>query len=843
MRHNVTDSRGTVVKPLSRTRLLLSLALLSGGGATPLSAMADSERAVFNNEFLRLGGGPQQADLAVFAFGNRVLPGRYQATVTINGESFEEEEIDLVASSDDVDATPCLTRAQLARWNVNTAAFESIAQSADDACIDIAKAIPQASARFNVATQTLEISVPQAAMLRRPRGTVPANKLDNGTTALMFNYQLNGNHDYLNRQSGLYANVSAGFNAGSWRFRNLSTFNHDARGSTFESRTTYVERALVGIHSRLTIGDTYTPGNVVDSFGLRGIQLQTDETMRPDSMRGYAPSIRGIARTSAEVTIRQNGYVINKVYVPPGPFVIDDLYATPGAGDLEVAITEADGSTTRYTQPYAALPTLVRDGTLNYSVAVGRYRDAFVSNGPYVGQTTIAYGLTSDVTVYGGAIMSGIYGAVAAGTGLNLKNLGAFAFDITQTHVYSSNAPRVSGSAFRLTYAKSLPGYGTHFRMVGTRYMTEGYRSFAQAVHEDSRGWQQYQGNLRTQLTASIAQQFGRYGALYATATRQSYRDTRRTNTLLQVSYATSIRKAATSLNYNEISNSRSTRKERQVLLNVSMPLGRSASSASYQVRADNNGNMNHQASLFGSLLAGNNLSYSAQLAKSTHGSHNAYGSLYYQGSKGNIGVSHNQGSGSRQSQISIGGGAVVDRQGLLLSQPLGETVGIVEIPEAAGVAVDGYPGVVTDSNGRAVVPSLVPYRRNRISVDATRTAKDNVDLVESAVSVAPTRGAVAYSVLRADVGMRMFARLRLPDGSDVPFGALVQDRDGREKGAVGPMGRVFLSGMKDGSVEYSATWGNAAEKRCTFTIDVALLNKENEERMVDVACNNGDSK
>ncbi|MBM2769079.1 MULTISPECIES: fimbria/pilus outer membrane usher protein [Burkholderia] len=819
-------------------RLLLSMALLTGSGITPLTATADGDKAVFNNEFLHLGGGPQQVDLSVFAFGNRVLPGRYQATIAVNGERFEKEDIDMVASSEDVDATPCLTRAQLARWNINTAAFESISKAAEDACIDIAEAIPQASAQFNVATQTLEISVPQAAMLRRARGTVPVDQLDNGTTALMFNYQLNGNHDHLNQQSSLYANISAGFNVGPWRFRNLSTFNRDHHGSRFESRTAYAERALLGLHSRLTIGDTYTTGIGVDSFGLRGVQLQTDETMRPDSMRGYAPSVRGIARTSAEVTIRQNGYVINKVYVPPGPFVIDDLYATPGAGDLEITIIEADGATTRYTQPYAALPTLVRDGLVNYSVAVGRYRDSSLSNGPYVGQGMVAYGLTSDVTLYGSAILSGIYGAVAAGTGLNLKNFGALAIDITRTHVYSPNAPRVSGSALRLTYAKSLPGYGTHFRMVSTRYMTEGYRSFAQAAHENSRGWK-YQGNLRTELSASIAQQFGAYGSLYATATRQAYRDSRGTDTLLQVSYATSIRKATTSINYNEISNGQSPRKERQVLLNVSMPLGQSATSAAYQLRGDGNGNMNHQASLFGSLLAGKNLSYTAQLAKSTRGPHNAYGSLYYQGSKGNIGVSHNEGSNSRQSQISVGGGMIVDRQGPLFSQPLGETVGIIEVPEAAGVMVDGYPGVTTDSNGRAVVPSLVPYRRNRISVDATQTAKDNVDLVESAVSVAPTRGAVTYSVLRADVGMRMFARLRSPDGEDVPFGAMVQDQDGQEKGAVGPMGRVFLSGMKDGPVEYSATWGNSAEKRCSFTVEPALLQKDNEEQMMDVVCNN----
>ncbi|WP_081077047.1 fimbria/pilus outer membrane usher protein [Burkholderia pseudomultivorans] len=838
MWYKALNSRISLAAPFSRTPFVAAIALFTAGSIAPLAASADSDRAVFNNEFLRFGGGPQQVDLSAFAFGNRVLPGRYQVTVVVNGENFDKEDIEMVAAGDDVDATPCVTRDRLSKWNINTAAFASISQAAQDACIDIAAAIPQASAQFNVATQTLEISVPQAAMLRRARGTVPIDQLENGTTAFMLNYQLNGSHDYLNQQSSLYANINAGLNIGPWRFRSLSTFNHDQRGSKFQSQTMYAERALLGINSRLTIGDAYTTGIGDDSFGLRGIQLQTDETMRPDSMRGYAPIVRGIARTSAEVTIRQNGYVINKVFVPPGPFVIDDLYATPGAGDLEVTIVEADGATTRYTQPYAALPTLVRGGLLNYSVATGLYRDAIAGNGPYVGQGMLAYGLTSDVTVYGSAVLSGIYGAISAGVGLNLKDFGALAIDVTRTQLYSSNVPRVSGSAFRLTYAKALPGYGTSFRMVSTRYMTDGYRSLAQAVNEDRGNWQN-ESNLRTQLSATIAQQLGTYGSLYATATRQGYRN-RGADTLLQLGYTTSIRKATVSLNYNEISNSQSPGKERQALLNVSIPLGRSSSSASYQLRTDGNGDVNQQASIFGSLLANNNLSYTAQLAKSTNGTQNAYASLYYQGSKGNIGFNHNEGTGSRVSQVSYGGGLIVDSHGPLLSQPLGETIGIIEVPDAAGVTIDGYPGVTTDSHGRAVVPSLIPYRKNRISVDATQTTKDNVDLVESAVTVAPTRGAVTYSTLRADVGMRTFARLHLPNGDDVPFGAVIKDEAKDEKGSVGPMGRVFLSGLKGDSIKYTATWGASAEKHCSFTIDSTHLQEKSDEHMVDVECTNG---
>ncbi|OLN18866.1 hypothetical protein BUE67_14030, partial [Corynebacterium diphtheriae] len=97
----------------------------------------------------------------------------------------------------------------------------------------------------------------------------------------------------------------------------------------------------------------FTQSEVFDSINFRGFQLSSDEVMLPDSQRGFAPIIRGVARTNAEVTIQQNGYVIYRNSFPPGPFVIDDLYSTSNSGDLEVTITESDGSTQTFTVPYS----------------------------------------------------------------------------------------------------------------------------------------------------------------------------------------------------------------------------------------------------------------------------------------------------------------------------------------------------------------------------------------------------------------------------------------------------------------------------------------------------------
>lgn len=87
--------------------------------------------------------------------------------------------------------------------------------------------------------------------------------------------------------------------------------------------------------------------------------------MLPNSQRGFAPTVRGIANSSAIVTIRQNGYVIYQSNVPAGAFEINDLYPSSNSGDLEVTIEESDGTQRRFIQPYSSLPMMQRPGHLN----------------------------------------------------------------------------------------------------------------------------------------------------------------------------------------------------------------------------------------------------------------------------------------------------------------------------------------------------------------------------------------------------------------------------------------------------------------------------------------------
>ncbi|MFW1802408.1 fimbria/pilus outer membrane usher protein, partial [Acinetobacter nematophilus] len=95
---------------------------------------------------------------------------------------------------------------------------------------------------------------------------------------------------------------------GSWnQTSSLGNSTHE-----WNSLRTYVQKTLIPIKSNLLLGDGFTSNEIFDSFGFRGAHLSTANEMYPDSQQGYAPSVRGVAKTNARVVIKQNGFIIQQ---------------------------------------------------------------------------------------------------------------------------------------------------------------------------------------------------------------------------------------------------------------------------------------------------------------------------------------------------------------------------------------------------------------------------------------------------------------------------------------------------------------------------------------------------
>ncbi|MGC6746749.1 fimbria/pilus outer membrane usher protein [Escherichia coli] len=119
---------------------------------------------------------------------------------------------------------------------------------------------------------------------------------------------------------------------------------------------TRVQRAIIPLKSELVMGDGNTGSDIFDGVGFRGVRLYSSDNMYPDSQQGFAPTVRGIARTAAQLTIRQKWFYYLSKLCFPGAFEITDLHPTSSNGDLDVTIDERDGNQQNYTIPYSTVP-------------------------------------------------------------------------------------------------------------------------------------------------------------------------------------------------------------------------------------------------------------------------------------------------------------------------------------------------------------------------------------------------------------------------------------------------------------------------------------------------------
>lgn len=841
-------------------RLAVCAALLGTLGATGHAQQQQQQQQLaasdFNEEFLNIGGNQPHADLSLFSFGNRVLPGKYMADVSLNDRSTGQTEIRFVQKDGKNDAEACITRGMLDDWGVNVAVFSALANLAQDDCVELSAISPEAKYSYDAGKQRLYVSIPQAALKRSARGAVGPEKWNKGITAGMLDYQLNfarysgdkyrndvnpfatpqsvfdgnpfaQNNKTLQRNT-LFAGLRAGFNYEDWRFRHFSTYNRGIDGqSRWQGISTYAQRDIASINGQLLIGDGNTPGNFFDSVPFRGVQLSSDDAMLPDSQQGYAPTVRGVAQTNARVTVRQNGYVIYSTFVAPGPFVIDDLYPTASSGDIEVTITEADGREIKYTQAFSAVPTLLREGTWRYSATVGKYRNNYsgttTTGGrptltqPAFMQATLARGLGNEFTLYGGLLAANIYQSVLVGVGKNMKDFGAVSVDLSAARTTDRtpiNGERnFNGQSLRFLYSKAILSSGTNFRVAGYRYSTSGFRTFQEAVQmQDLLPFESF-NSRRNEIRFEISQQIKDWGSVFASARQQSYWGTSAKDRLVQVGYSGNYKQFGYSVYYN-YTTSLNRAPVRQVMFTLTVPLGDTRASAQYAVTRDSTGRVSQQASVYGSAFDDSRLTYNVTASDANQGGGGSgSASASYLSSVGRLDVGHSQGRGYGQSTLGVAGGVLFHGGGITMSQPLGETVALVQAPKAQGVGFESQPGVATDGAGNAVIPNLTPYRLNRLAV-RTSDLGDTVEVKNAATELVPTRGAVVVANFETSVGFRLLMVLTDRKGRALPLGSKIENETGQEVGIVGPDGQSFVTGAGN-SGRLTVRWGQGQADQC----------------------------
>mgnify|MGYP004712444993 FL=1 len=766
-------------------------------------------------------------DLSALSHQGGQLPGKYYTNIYLNDVLVDTRNINFVSNNGTL--SPRITKEDLVKWGVSPKSTKEFNRLPDGIISgSISSYLPGSYFRYDPSNQMLKINIPQIYTISRPQGMVPASEWNDGINAAVINYAYSG-YNYLGNNSGeyrenQYLNLRSGLNIGGWRLRNYSTWSHTDNNNHWNSINSYLQHDVRSINSQVIFGESHTPSEVFDSFPFKGAQIFSDDDMIPQSMRGFAPIIRGIAQTNAQVTIRQSGNIIYQSYVPPGPFVIDDLYPTSAAGELNVSIREADGTTRTYTQAFSSVPMMQREGRIKYSVTAGKFRATSGSNEkqPEFTQATLIYGLPYSSTVYGGSIYSSKYQTASIGLGKGLGDIGSVSIDSTFARTKFNNTQK-NGESFRFQYSKNFVTSGTSFSLSGYRYSTSGYYDFNESngyyedypITSDSQdiddlkneysSWRSVH-NKKSKSEINISQTLGNIGSLYVSAYQQNYWGVSGSERSINVGYNVNYSSVNYYINYSESKSAYDNKRDDIISFSLQIPFDKFMPNSWINMSSSNTSHSgtNSNVGISGTAMEDNQLSYNLQQGYDSQGSSSSGSvSASYKAGFGNYQAGYNYTGGQKQLNYGVSGGVIIHKHGVTLSQPLGDTLALIQADNAPDIKVENNTGVYTNDQGYAVVPYMSPYQRNTIQLD-TSSLPEDIDIINTSSTVIPTDGAVVLATFKTRIGRKIL--VTIDKDISVPFGSIASIKnqsDTISSGIVDDQQQVYLSGApQEGTID-----------------------------------------
>lgn len=630
---------------------------------------------------------------------------------------------------------------------------------------------PVVRRRYDAQRHQLTVRV-KDELMSRARGDVPFSRYDDGVNAVRLDYQVNAARGVRTtdgvsvRNDTVYATLSPGFNFGAWRARSTLNYTRDKSLSIGDGEdprwtrdNTYLTRDIGKWRSRLLIGEGYTDSLLFASIPFTGARISSEDSLLPDYLEAFTPVVRGIANSNAEVLVRQGGVLFYHTSVAPGPFVLYDVRPPSASGDIRVTVREADGTEHVSIVPYTAMPLLTHGKVWKYAVSAGHYRPLFGNTYPRDDflQATAGYGLPYKLSAYIGTLSSGGYESRSAGMGWDLDKGGALSLDVSRSRVDQAIA-EAAGRQWRLRYAKSIAATGTGVSLDYRRFDAGHFRTLESLFARDEQVafWSDLVGpehadewvtetKPQTQIRMEFKQNVGDTGNLYATLTRLDYAsDTpRRVSAQIGMTWYGSRFDLDVQANHNRIGATGVTSAQ----FSLSMPLGTVRDNTlRYAVSADRDeeGGMTWNNRVAGSGMRDYRLNYALNQQRAYKDSSRRADSvrINYQADAASWGLGYTQGGGTRRADATLEGSIIGWSGGVVLGQPLGETVGIIDAPGFSDASIDGQMATRTDGRGRAVVSYLSPYRVNRLGLDSIKLG-ESYDYDTLFREVVPTTGAV----------------------------------------------------------------------------------------------------
>jgi outer membrane usher protein len=614
--------------------------------------------------------------------------------------------------------------------------------------------------------------------------------------------------------------IEVGFSSGNRLF--LSSFSHTRRESSNQSVRLMSNLTVDSIdrQRQLIVGDFSTFTGVLGSGGIfGGLSIARNFSITPWFIRSPQLSISGIIETPSELEIYVGDRLVDTRRAAPGGFELLNVPNSGGAGDVTLVVRDVFGRESIYEHPFYLSTNLLRAGLHEYSYNLGFRRQKFgLESFEYGDLTFLGFhriGVTDSLTMGLRGEASGDVQSFGAGVSFASEGFGEMAVSVSGSH-----------DSLGWGYAGSL-SYLYRGSYVSPRLELTGFSKKYATLNLSSNA-------DKPRLAAAFGLGYrpifsGSASIQYSVTDNYLGQDTRR----LSLSYTRRVFRTASL--FIRASRIRSAEQSDEIFAGITVPIGPGSSAGMNLVK---NGQMRMATGYFSKnappdVGPGYRLQVDAVDDRLRGTTVNGNGMLMYRDSLGVLFAEYRHTDQLNSYRLGASGAlALIDRS-LHLSRPIRDSYALVKVADIEGVNVRQSNQVVgvTNSKGEILVPNLISYYDNYLSIDA-RAIPVSYAISEVAQYVAPPlRGGVVVrfgvNKIQAFVG-RLFV---LSEGKRVPaeyWGLQLDLPDAKVEALIGRNAEFYLENIPAGKWPARLF---TSDRLCLFSLSVP----QSDDTVVDM--------
>jgi len=571
---------------------------------------------------------------------------------------------------------------------------------------------------------------------------------------------------------------------------------------------------------RYVIGDRFDATGPLGGANLvGGFSVSREFSLDPYFVRFPTVGLSGAVLTRSTADVYINGQLVKREVLPPGPFELRNLPATVGAGNAEIVLRDAFGRQQVIASPYYFTSNLLSAGLQEFSYTMGFRRDTDAAGlGDYGSWALMArhrIGVTNDLSA--GGRLEAADDLVSGGPLVTMRLPIGGEVELTAA---GSRSEGDNGWAAGVAYNYTMPFFSVGWALRG---FSDRYATTSLDPSED-----------RPTLEATTLVGFPVTSR--ATVTLQyshtNFRDTKPTE-LVSGSVSLRLTNRANFFVTTAYTRQPGAKPDTTVFTGLTVYLGdRTTASVSNQVsRHQNISDLEVQRSLplgegFGYRVSAARVEQDRpQVNGRSGGSDVEFQGLadaQYQGRFGFYEAAYER-TGSRNSSTLTGAfGLVAIAGGVHLSRPVQDGYALINVPDLPGVrgSLNNQEVGRTDSRGQLLVPNLLPYYGNRLSIaDQDIPVDYRIETTDRLVGP-PVKGGSVVTFPAQRVQAVVGALIVEIDGRPVTpaYGQLTVTADGRTyESPIGRDGEFYLENLPRG--RYPAVIDHK-DATCRFTLE-----------------------